>query len=158
MERYSIVLIFVIMPMLSFAQDTIHLNDTKYAYKSGGGFSYICDENQHNIGIDKNVKYGKYILVYENKVIGKINYISKEECLKYYYDFDSTVTAIEYDPYFKLRLTKIDSIYRVSSIRFYENVDEMDFNLKENYYYINIYDRKKKKRIEILNMDFINRE
>lgn len=158
MRLHIVTLVIIITYFRSYSQDTIQLHDDNqsYAYKFSKGFLYCVDENQHAISFKKGIPNRRYTLLYDNHVVGKVNKISDKEFLIFYINSDSVVDAIEYQPYFKIRLKLVGDVYSISSINTWEKPIEISFDLKKNGFHIAIIDRKNKKSIEVNNMEILS--
>ena len=90
--------------------------------------------------------------------MAQINKLSNKESLIYYLNPDSTVNAIEYLPFLKVKLDRINQTYTISQIILSQFILEINFNLIDKNFYIKFNDKKHRKTIEILNLELINRE
>ncbi len=147
MNKIIIVIICIVNSTWAYAQDTIQLTGRKTVQ----GFSYFVDENQHHIGVSKDVENGLYNLFYDKLLVGRINKLSDKECLIYYVS-DSIVEAIEYRPYFKIKLKLTGQVYQITSMELYKKNIDLGFDLRSEYCYIKVYDKKHKKTTELMNM------
>ena len=170
MLKYLSVLLLILLVHFAKAQDTItiELNKDSITPKGcslhvGHGFMYYSDEIYKHISTDKTVKPGLYNLEYKNKLVAKVRHISKNENIIYYYNADSTVREIRYEPYFEITLYQNKYVcnqtdYKMGSVHIYDKrIWLIDFNYYMHQdFYIRVLNRKKAKSFELLNLEFIN--